>query len=34
MNKKRVALLALVVVIIVAAIAGWRWYAARHTPLT
>ncbi|MDK1262532.1 secretion protein HlyD [Cronobacter sakazakii] len=34
MNKKRVALLALVVVIIVAAIAGWRWYAACHTPLT
>ncbi|ALB54307.1 secretion protein HlyD [Cronobacter universalis] len=34
MNKKRVALLALVVVIIVAAMAGWRWYAARYTPLT
>ncbi|ALB62159.1 Predicted membrane fusion protein (MFP) component of efflux pump, membrane anchor protein YbhG [Cronobacter condimenti 1330] len=34
MNKKRGALLVLLVIIIVAGVAVWRWYEARHTPLT
>ncbi|EKY3222156.1 secretion protein HlyD [Cronobacter dublinensis] len=34
MNKKRLVLLILLAAAMVAGVAGWRWYAARHTPLT